>query len=303
MNTSNVIPITAPDITISLANSTLLVKLTSTTWTANIRDRKASEEVIASHGVSGKKAARVHKSLLPDSKLHADIESLIGEARRAIQAKTLPWSDGGERILNVKLLPEFMTMMEKYETDFNMLVSDLLADLPNEIAKASFTMGTLYDRDDYPSDAEIAHKYSFKFDITPLPTTGDFRVDMPTEMGEQVKGAYQRASQARIDTAMKDAWSRMHVKLTHLIDRLTDGDEGERKRFSNGLIESALELVDTPQFLNVSGDLKLEQARLAMKEAIGTLSTAQVKESGLKRMEIVENVKDVMGKFDMLNLS
>lgn len=303
MNTAtNVTPITTPDITVSLANSTLLVKLTTTMWTANVRDKKASLDVVSQNQVKSRGAARVHKSLLPDSALHAEITRLEGQARRSLKDLTLPWSDGGDRILNVALLPKFMEIMEEYEKEFYTKVELLLATLANEIAKASFSMGSLYDPADYPSEDEIRSKYSFKFVVSPIPRTSDFRVDMPAEMASKVKGAYQQAGDERVAQAMSEAWDRLHKKLVQLLDRLTSDDEGNRKRFSNGLLESAHELVDTLQYLNIGNDFELEQARVAMKKALRGLSTEQVKGSVVARLEVAEAVKNVQDKFALLQM-
>ena len=302
MNAQNVIPMPTPDITVSLANTALLVKLTVTMWSANAKDKRAGKEVMASHNVKDKRGARVYKSLLPNSTLHAEIESLVGEARRTSSALTLPWSDGGERILNVTALQEYVGTMTDFKRRFDNAVNALLLELQNEITKAAFTMGSLFDLKDYPTEQEVRAKYSFKWDVSPLPTTADFRVDMPREMAELVKQSYISAGQSRVEQAMNDAWSRLHDKLQHLLDRLTSDEDGERKVFRGGLLESAHELVDTLQHLNVTGDVRLEQARLALKNALRGLSTEQVKQSTVARIEVAEDVKKVIDQFSMLSL-
>jgi hypothetical protein len=303
MNTaSNIYPIQPADVTVSLANTALLVKLTVTMWSANAKDKKAGKEVMANHGVKSQGGARVYKSLLPNSKLHSEIESLVGEARRTVAALTLPWSDGGERILNVAALQQFSTTVSDYKRKFDNSVAALIGELQNEITKAAFQMGTLFDPKDYPTEREVRSKYSFKYEISPLPTTADFRVDMPREMAELVKAQYLEAGQSRIETAMADAWSRMHAKLAQLVDRLSSDEDGGRKIFKGGLLESAHELVDTLQHLNVTCDPKLEQARLGLKQALRGLTTDQVRTSTVARLDVAEEVKKVMDQFAMLSL-
>ncbi len=302
MNTATIHPISTPDITVSLANTALLVKLTVTMWSANAKDKKAGKEVMANHNVKNTRGARVYKSLLPDSRLHSEIESLVGEARRTSAALTLPWDDGGARIINVQALQEYVSTMSDFQRKFDNAVNALLLELQNEITKAAFTMGSLFDVNDYPTESEVRQKYSFKWDISPLPTTADFRVDMPREMAELVKQSYIQAGQSRVEVAMQDAWQRLHDKLQHLMDRLSSDDDGERKVFRGGLLESAHELVDTLQHLNVTGDVRLEQARLALKNALGGLTTEQVKQSTVARLGVAEDVKKVIDQFSMLSL-
>jgi signal transduction protein with GAF and PtsI domain len=121
-------------------------------------------------------------------------------------------------------------------------------------------------------------------------------------MADKVKGAYQRTGDLRMGQAMNEAWTRLHKKLEQLLDRLTDDVDGERKRFSNGLMESAHELVDVLQYLNVNNDFELEQARLALRDALRGLSTEQVKNSVVARTSVANAVQQVQSKFAMLQL-
>ena len=290
------------DMTVSLANATVLVNLTITAWSANKRDKKASKTVADDHGVANASTARLYKSLLPNSDTHAHISRLVSKVREEVRFITLPWSDGGERILNINLMHKFMDLMTDYEQEFNTAVDSLCAELANEIVKASFTMGTLFDQDDYPTENEVRRKHSFAYAITPLPTTQDFRVDLPADMAERVKESYKNAATSRTDAALGTAWSRVHDKVSQLVLRLTDLDDGSRKRFGNDLIESAQELVDTLRHLNITNDFELEQCRVALQDTLSGINTAQIKSSGGLRLQVTEDLREIQDKFNALSL-
>lgn len=300
-NVAQLVP-AIPDVTVSLATSTVLVKLTITAWTASVKDRKASSKTADDNQVKNKRAVRTYKSLLPDAQVRNDIDLIVGEARRSLAAMTLPWSDGGDRILDIRQLGQFRQMMDNFKQRFEDGVEKLCDEYDKEITKAAFTMGAMFDRKDYPTVTEIRRKYSFHYSVSPLPTTADFRVDVPRDVAEELKGMYLRDGNARVDAAMRDAWSRLHEKIQHLIDRLSDNDEGERKIFRGGLLESAYELIDVLQYLNVGKDMALEQARLALRDALQGYNTEQLRNSTVKRLEVAASVQDVMARFSMLQM-
>jgi len=83
------IPIAEP----SLSSRAMLCTLSISTWSARKHDREASEEIATRHGAQAD-AGRYHKVLLP-KEAFAEINKIVGDARREHYFMTLPWDDNG----------------------------------------------------------------------------------------------------------------------------------------------------------------------------------------------------------------
>jgi hypothetical protein len=55
----------------------------------------------------------------------------------------------------------------------------------------------------------------------PVPEANDFRVDIAEDIRSEMEREYKQAYTSRVETAMNDAWSRLHTTLEHMVERLS----------------------------------------------------------------------------------
>ena len=281
----------------NLSTSAMLVELNISNWTARKLDKKVSEEVDASKATKTR-AGNYHKNLLAGSQALDAVIKYTNNARLWHHKQTLPWSDSGSRIITMENFLDYKAQLSECETNYNRLVNNFLVAYPTLISAAAFQLGDLFDRNEYPEPDLIAKKFRFSYLFSPLPNAGDFRVDIGEQAAKELVDQYENTFNNRVQDAMKDIWDRVHDCLTHMSDRLSDKEDGERKGFHKTLLSNASELIDLMQKLNITKDPKLEAARKDLSQAILGVEIDELKESTHVRKHVKSQVDEILGKFD-----
>lgn len=278
----------------------MLTEFNASVWTARKLDKSATEEIVTSKNAAAKDAARVNKSLLAGRSELEDIQSMIGRARSFVYDNTLPWSDSGLRLLPTINFERFAAKMNAFEEEFAMMVQAFVDIYPTLITAQAMALGDMFKRDDFPTQNAIMTKFAFRVNYLPVPTAGDFRVDVGNAAMDDIKAKLEHIAQERVDAAMQDVRARLGDHLKRMSDRLTtDYVEGEAKarRFHDSLVDGALELCDITKSLNVVNDLDLEAARKALEVALCGVDPKDLRKDEGLREDTKKAVDDILSKF------
>jgi hypothetical protein len=284
--------------TFGIASSSLLVELSISCWTARKLDKKVGLEVDSAKNTKVK-AGNYHKHLLAGSPALDAVMKYAAQVRLWNNLNSMPWSDNGQRIVTAEhFFNGFKSQMDQHKANFEELTASFLQQYPTLISAAAFQLGDLFDREEYPDVDAIAHKFRFHYAVSPVPTAGDFRIDINEQAKAELATQYAEHFNQRIEGAMRDIWGRLHDCLLHMSDRLTDGQDGKRKVFHDTMLSNAHGLVELLGRLNVTNDQKLEDARAQLKKAINTVDTDDLKEHEDVRSEVKDKVDGILAKFD-----
>ena len=282
---------------ISIGSSAMLVELNISTWTARKLDKKVSAEVDVAKGAKTS-AVNVNKNLLAGTGFLDTITKYAANARAWHLSQTLPWSDNGQRLLPVSNFITYKEQLGKLNENFDALVGKFIEAYPNLVSAAAFQLGDLFNRDEYPEADAIARKFKFNYNFFPVPQAGDFRVDIGEEARKEIEASCNSLSNSRIESAMKDAWSRLHEHLLRMSERLDYDEVADKKIFRDTLVENAVELVDMLRHFNITRDASMEQARLALHDAIHGYEASDLRENFVAREAVKRKVDDILGKFN-----
>jgi hypothetical protein len=136
------------------------------------------------------------------------------------------------------------------------------------------------------------------YTFSPVPGTQDWRVQADDDVRRELEQQYQRAYNDRLGTVTKDLWGRLHSCLTHMSDRLTDGDEGKRKIFRDSLLTNAVDLCGLLTRLNVMNDPALEIARKHLEGTLVGLDAKDLRKDESARKEIKASVDAILSRFE-----
>ena len=278
----------------------LLVEFNASQWTARKLDKSATDEIVTTKNAQEKSAARVNKNLLAGRKELEVINKHVGVVRTFVYDNTLPWSDSGIRLLPSVRFFEFNKRMEDYELEFNQLVADFINIYPSLITAQAMALGDMFNRDEYPSPSDIAHRFSYRLNYMPVPTAGDFRVDVGNEAEKEIKEKLSKLADERIEHAMKDVKERLREHLARMSDRLgNDIINGEIKtrKFHDSLLDTAHDLCDMVKALNITNDQELESARKALSQAIDGVDVKELRTSMPIRGDVKASVDAILNKF------
>jgi len=281
-----------------IASSSLLVELSISCWTARKLDKKVGMEVDVFKNTKVK-AGNYHKHLLAGSPALEAVTKYAAQARLWNNLNSLPWSDNGQRIVTAQqFFNGYKAQLDQHKENFEELVANFIQQYPTLISAAAFHLGDLFDREEYPAAELIANKFRFSYAVSPVPTAGDFRIDINEQAKAELAQQYTDHFNQRLSHAMRDIWDRLHDCLTHMSDRLTDGQDGKRKGFHSTLVSNAKELVGLLSRLNIANDPKLELARVELNRAIDGVDYEELKESDAIRDDVKRKVDSILAKFD-----
>jgi hypothetical protein len=274
----------------------MLVDLSISTWTARKLDRGVTDEVNLSKKAS-QQASRVNKNLLPGVEQLDDIVKHASMIRNWVAARTLPWSDYGPRLITTDKFFEFKQELDEHERVFQDKVDSFLNVYPTLISMQAFKLGEMFDREEYPDVNEIADKFRFNVAYLPIPETGDFRVDIGHEAMEELRTQYEREFEQRLSNAMTDVRDRLLESLHHLAERVTDTDDGKRKRFRNNMLDNFAETLASVRALNLTKDQAIEAMADEAEKAIQGVDVTDLKENEDVRKDVRARVESVLDAF------
>lgn len=278
----------------------MLAEFNASVWTARKLDRTATDEVVTAKNAAAKDAARVNKHLLAGRTELDVIQQMVGRARTYVYDNTLPWSDSGLRLLPTANFEKFVAKMNEFEEEFESLVHAFVDIYPTLITAQAMALGDMFKRDEYPTQNEIMTKFAFRVNYMPVPTAGDFRVDVGNAAMDDIKAKLARLAEERVEQAMADVRARLGEHLKRMSDRLTtdwvDG-EAKQRRFHDSLVDGALELCDLTKTLNLTGDQELETARATLEQLLCGVTPTELRKNHAVRQDVKKNVDAILDKF------
>ena len=279
----------------SLSSSAMLVELSISLWTARKLDRKVSNDVDISNSTQTK-AGNYHKNLLAGDDSLSAIQKLAGVVRTYHTNITSPWNDSGQRLLPTAKFMEYKTEMARLEREYWDLVNNFLPLYNTKISASAFQLGALFNRDEYPEVEQVEKKFGFNVRYTPLPDSGDFRVDVGNEAMAELKDEYDKLYTSNLEKVTSDAWDRLNKILTQLSFGLRNED-GKKGKVYTSVLENAKELCGLLTYFNVSGDTELEAMRIKLEDTLFSLDANDFKESDFLRSEVKKEVDDMLSKW------
>jgi hypothetical protein len=284
---------------ISIATSAMMVELNISCWTARKLDKRVSEEVDSAKNTKVK-AGNYHKHLLAGNPHHEAVIRYAASCRLWNTQQTIPWSDSGPRIVTMENLFNggYKKQLDDRKVEFERLTDVFMGVYPTLISAAAFQLGDLFNREEYPEPEAVAKKFKFNYTLTPIPTAGDFRIDIGEQAKAELVAQYETAFNERLNHAMRDVWQRLYECLTHMSERLASDDEGKRKVFHGTILTNARELIGLLSRLNITNDPKLEEARRDLSAALVNTDIDTLKESDYIRENVKAKVDDILKRFE-----
>jgi len=284
---------------ISIATSAMMVELNISCWTARKLDKKVSEEVDSAKNTKVK-AGNYHKHLLAGNPHLDAVVKYAAKVRLWNTQQTIPWSDSGSRIVTMENLFNggYKRQLDDHKIEFDRLAANFISVYPTLISAAAFQLGDLFDRDEYPEVDTLEKKFKFSYSLIPIPTAGDFRIEIGEQAKAELVAQYEAAFNERLNNAMRDVWDRLYDCLSHMSERLASDDEGKRKVFHGTLLTNATELISLLTRLNVTNDPKLEQARRELQAALVDTDISSLKDSDYVRENVKAKVDDILKRFE-----
>lgn len=287
-----------------IQNSSMLIDLNISVWTGRKQDKQVAEEIDAAKSTRTK-AGNYHKKLLAGTKKLDDLQKLVTGIRVWHYEQTLPWSDGGSRLLPMQNFFDYKAKLSGYETQFHDAVDEFLIEYPTLVSAAAFQLGDLFNHDEYPDINKLESKFKFRYVFLPVPDVGDFRIDVNEQHKIELENQYRDFYQNKLSEAMKDIWDRLHDCVSKMSEKLADAPiprvtkDGEvyTQIFRDTLITNAVDLCGLLTKLNITNDPKLEHIRKRLEVAIAGVAPKELRENSDIRLDVKTRVDEILAMF------
>lgn len=214
----------------ALQDSAMLVSLTITQWSARKLDRGVSYDVCTDKGAD-LDLGRFNKQIVPRKYL-MHINQLVNQIRNYHYSNTLAWSHKGVDLLPGRHYMKYSVEMGDLQEKFTEAVKDFLNHYNTIIKQVENNLHGLYNKDDYPDVEQLRKKFHMQIDLTPVPSTGDFRIDINQTELDILKNKLNDQLEKASKQAEHDLFSRLYTAVAKAVITLREVD----KIFRNTLI-------------------------------------------------------------------
>ncbi len=281
----------------SITERAMLVDLTIKQWTAAKHDRKVTQQVADLHG-SDASMGRYHKLLIGREALE-QLRQIATAAGQEHRRRTLPWLDNGARMLSAEGYFAYTEVMRQYEAQWEPALDDFVRDYPDYVDEARRRLNGLFRPEDYPPVQCVRDRFAFGYNIFPLPSQQDFRVQLGDAETARVQASIEEQVNQALDAAMKDVWERIRDVVGHMAERLrayTVSADGVSGAFRDSLVQNVRDLVDILPSLNVRNNPAIAEFTERMKAELCNSSPQTLRCSKLARERTAAAAEDILSR-------
>lgn len=276
-----------------LSSRAMLVSLTIRQWSGVQEDKNVAAEIARLHGAA-EDTGKFAKFLVPRSALEP-LNKLAGEVYTEHRRRTLPWLDGGTRILSSIGYFEYTEFLRRKSDEWDELADKFAADYPGYVQSAQSTLGSLFDLLNYPAPSKIRAKFSIERRTSPLPDVADFRCDLGPAT-EAIREEMAQSATVILDQAMTDVRTRIQTVVGHMATKL-GGYTGERAgAFRDSLVENVRELVDILPSLNITADPMIDQLAERMRRELCAYDADTLRKDDTAREHVADEADAILAQ-------
>jgi hypothetical protein len=250
---------TMATVTNPLSHKAVLAALHISRWNERRVDRKVTDEVHQRHSAE-RNTGKYIKRLVSEEATET-ISSLTADARHYHLRHTLPWLDGGTRILPSTLYMDYAKEMQERRQKFDEAVRTFIKGYPDFVADAKKRMNGMFDEADYPRAEQLDAYFSFIVKVLPCPDAGDFRCELDKDTLAGLKSEAKNNIQDLYEGAVRSVAERVLEVVGHMAGRLKDYKPASGKKkaenfFRDSLVGNVRELVTLLPAFNMGDDAK-----------------------------------------------
>lgn len=274
----------------NLSEKAMLVSVSFSFWTGKTKDSKVTNEVIVT-----KKSARDAGAWLTNLVSKHDlrnVESARSKVRETHYKYSLPWMDGGLRILPSAMFMKYSEEMRKAVAEHEKALAAFLREYPTIVSHAKKRLGGLLDGKCLPSVSEVRRKFAIGQDILPIPAAGDFRCELSSDQANTIRKRVAESIESMTERAVSNIWE----QFTQLIEKIEKTMKEPKRIFRDTLISNLKDFCELIPKMNLTDDNRLESLRKEAIAKLAELKPIDLRESKADRRKAHKSAKEIMEK-------
>jgi hypothetical protein len=240
-----------------MASKSMLVYVGTSKMGATKKDNGATDAAIAAFDASDDAGGFVKRLFPKKTPAISAVESAFNKALGIYEAETLPWFDGGGRLLLAVNYLRFSEMIRNAKAEIDRAVMDLALVYDDLVSAQASRLGRMFNSADYPKAEELKDIYSLTVQFYPVPTSNDFRVQLMDDSIEAIKAQIDANAQRCFEEAMLENYGRLWDVTSHMVKILNSPDP--KRSIKDVLIDNVRAAVAAIPRFNLTNDQKLVQ--------------------------------------------
>lgn len=219
-----------------------------------------------------------------------------------VKDNTVPWTTGVD-MLNIEHYFDFTSGLRKLIDAADDAVADLVANWQDEVdadmarlTKIAAAKGKphLVNPNDYPSADEVAKRFGIEVRYMPVPTAGDFRVNI----SDEDKASLQQQLKDAEDSAAKHVIEQMLEPMQRAVEKLSVPIGTDGSIFRDSLIDNMVEVSDRMARVNVSDDPVITDKIADLRSLVSTYANNKdmLRSSQNVREKAAQQISALMGQ-------
>lgn len=282
-----------------IQNNAMLVRVKCTKWCNSITDREITDQVTFDKAAADG-YLRVTKRLAKQAVVK-ELNKIIGQVGNTVlKLWTVPWDDG-VHLITVDNLDRFEAALQKKADRLAELKAELQDTWPAVIEADKARLGAAFDANDYPSASEVINRYSITYELRPLPSGDDIRVNLPQKRVNAIRQQVERDVAAKVEAGAKVVSERVADVLNTFVDGMerhgTKADGAKRaSKFADSTVEAIERLAEALPGLNLTGDPALTAVSNDLFLKLRDLDPQVLREDAGERQQATDTAKEIVSK-------
>lgn len=198
-------------------------------------------------------AVELKKHLIPPHHL-AECNNIVGRFYRYHYRMTLPWLDKMRVIPTDMFFNEYRHEFNKTKQEFEAWKKKFISIYPTIVTNESDKfLGTMFKASDYPTAAELEHKFDIDIVVMPVPTAADFRIECMEEQLSELEQSWQE----KLDAQACEATSHLYESMKEPLLAVTELTN--KKIIHERVINNVYDTASTIRKLNIFGEDRLNE--------------------------------------------
>ena len=292
-------PVSAPvieDIEVpTLTSSATVVALSRSVPSFKRDDKTAARRAAESMGAKRGRYTSNKKLIMC-----AEHDALVKQSNdiyRFVRDRTMRWGELGQQLLPNEAYTDFdeeiQEMVQKFYDPYK---REFLAAYPAACARSQLSLGDGYDPRLYPSVDQLERKIQVHLAYEPLPSSGDFRIDIPRQAQAEMREGYEKLMQSRLHESMQEIWKRLLKPLKNMSDKLDYDDEGKPRNghFQTTIVDNVVQIVDLMKICNFANDPQMDRVQRDLRNALTGVTPEMLKVSDTQRRKTKAEVDSII---------
>ncbi len=283
-----------------IANSAVLVRLNISVWGASKRNKDLENEVARGKNADPK-AMRMYDNLMVGSTGHKDVQKHAANVRLWHTNMTLPWDERGYRLCPTSLFLDYKSQHNLKKAAFDSMLDTFRVKYFSYRETARQYRGDMFNENDYPPVEEVMSKFAWNFVVAPVPESGHLCIDLPEQEMQELRQSCDEEVERKVAEAAKENEKRLLKELQGISAKCTDtgdDDEDDKKRWHDTFVTNPIDLCRMIKHMNLSNDLKVEEARQRLEDVMAGKTKEMFKDSPTIRQEVKDEVDSIIKSYD-----